>query len=111
MIADTKGAPTVSGIRISDHRTVLVELGNCSRQVSLLTGKLFVPNLLHLEWRDGALIRCSLNGRQLRADGGEWLDGRRAGTSYLDVTTRPPFKLDGDTPDWVLDLIRIHEPE
>lgn len=95
---------------MTDHRTVLIDVANCPR-MGTRTGMLFLPDRLHLEWRDGALTMCSLHGRRMRTDGMEWLDGRRDGRAFLHTVKPPPYRLDDDTPEWVRDLVRIHQPK
>lgn len=109
MITDTKGAPAIGTVSVMDHRSVLIDVGNCVRTATR-TGALFMPDRVHIEWRNGALVRCILTGRVLRVDGQAWLDGRRDGRTYVDTRMPPPYHLADDTPEWVRDLVRIHEP-
>lgn len=106
-----KGAPVVGRSAVSDQRQVEVELSNCVRHVEPLTGHMFIPDRLILTYLDGRLVRCSLTGRRLRADGGEWIDGRRTGRSFVS-TYRGAIRstLDDGTPDWVRELADRFRP-
>jgi hypothetical protein len=105
---DTKGDPITGKVTTSVHRTVLVELSNCARADNG-TGVTFVPDRLWMEWNNGELTQCALSGRRIRADGLEWLDGRRTHREYLRRYQRP-FTLDADTPNWVKSLVYQHKP-
>lgn len=88
-------------------RVVKLSLGNTSRMGDDL-GSMFLPDKLHLEWRDATLIHASLSGRVLRSDGNPWIDARRRTRVYLDGLLH--LTLDPDTPDWVHELIKTHTP-
>lgn len=105
----TKGDPWVSHIRKVDTRIVLLDLGNCTRMHNG-TGALFLPDQLHLEWRNGTLTECSLSGVRFREDGAgpsKW----RTRCVMLDKQKPPPYHLTDETPQWVRALVYRHEPK
>lgn len=102
-----KGDPEVLTAVSIDMRVVKLHLGNASRMGDDL-GSVFLPDKLHMEWRNGKPVHVSLSGRVLRADGNPWIDSRRRSRVYLDGLLH--VTLDVDTPDWVRELIKTHAP-
>lgn len=97
--------PVVVDVEQTSSVYVGLTIENCPRSASTM-GRVFLPDHVQLKWRDGKLTVCGAFGRELRADGGVWLDGRRTGRSFL----TPAHELQKDTPDWVLELVRQYEP-
>lgn len=110
MSTSTKGEPIVTSASVSDRRTVIIDVTNCSREVDPMTGHVFVPDRLTLGWHDGVLVGCALTGRQARADGMSWLDGRRTGRAFVNRMLAPPQPLADDTPEWVRELVTLYRP-
>lgn len=90
--------PIVREAEITTSRFVMLDLSNCPRDGDSM-GKMYLPDSLQLKWRNDQLVVCAAYGRVLRADGLEWLDGRRSGRSYLTPGNKPVFV--DDIPDWV----------
>lgn len=102
-----KGDPVVLTTATVDMRVVKLSLGNTSR-CGDDRGTLFMPERLFMQWRDGKLDAVGLSGRALRSDGNPWLSAKSATRTFLpDVGD---MVLAEDTPGWVLDLIKKHQP-
>lgn len=112
-MSDAKGPPVAGEVTTNDTRAVRIKLSNCSRTADPLTGYTFVPDGLYLEWHNGVLVHCTLVGPRLRADGGRFLDDRRTGRPFIrrKFTLDNRYPLDGDTPDWVRELVARHAPD
>lgn len=102
-----KGDPEVVSAALTDTRIVRLTLGNPSRTADD-TGHVFLPDMLHLEYRNGDLSFAAIGGPRLREDGQPWL--LSPVRSLLMFRPSAACDLDPNTPGWVLALVKEHAP-